>query len=91
MLDRVVGLVVKASALRVEDHGFESSLRQDFNPGSSHTSDLKIGVPVATLPGVWRCRVSGETGQPSVSILWLGEMESLFCNFYPSVAARKIV
>ena len=37
--------------------------------GSSHTSDLKIGTPVATLPGVWRYRVSAGTGRPSVSIL----------------------
>ena len=29
-------------------------------PGSSHTSDLKIGTPVATLPGTWRYRVSTE-------------------------------
>ena len=59
--------------------------------GSSHTSDLKIGAPVATLPGVWRYRVSAGTGRPSISILWLGEMESLICNFYLSVAARKLV
>ena len=38
-------------------------------PGSSHTSDLKTGTPVATLPGAWRYRVSAGTGWPSVSIL----------------------
>ena len=59
--------------------------------GSSHTSDLKIGTPVATLPGAWRYRVSIGTGQPGVSILWLGEVERLICNFYLSVAAHKIV
>ena len=59
--------------------------------GSSHTSDLNIGTPVATLTGTWRYRVSAGTGRPSVSILWLGEMESWICNFYLSVAARKIV
>ena len=59
--------------------------------GSSHTSDLKIGTPVATLPGAWRYRVSTGTGRPGVSILWLGEVERLICNFYLSVAARKIV
>ena len=80
----------KASASRAEDPGFESCLCRDFF-GSSHTSDLKIGTPVATLPGAWCYRVSAGTGQPSVSILWLGEMESLVCNFYLSVAARKIV
>ena len=37
--------------------------------GSSHTSDLKIGTPVATLPGAWRYRVSAGTGWPGVSIL----------------------
>ena len=88
--DRLVGLVVKASASRAEDPGFESRLRRDFS-GSSHTSDSKIGTPVATLPGVWRCRVSTGTGRPGVRILWLGEVDSLIRNFYLSVAARKII
>ena len=57
----------------------------------SHTSDLKIGTPVATLPGAWCYRVSTGTDWPGVSILWLGGVESLVCNFYLSVAARKIV
>ena len=38
-------------------------------PESSHTSDLKIVTPVATLPGVWRYRVSAGTGWPDVSIV----------------------
>ena len=59
--------------------------------GSSHTGDLKIGTPVATLPGAWRDRVSIGTGRPGVSILWLGEVESLICDFHFSVAARKLV
>ena len=81
--------MVKASASKEEeDHGFESRLRRGFS-GSSHTSDLKIGTPVATLPGAWRYRVSAGTGWLDVSILWLGEVES--CNFYLNVAARKIV
>ena len=37
--------------------------------GSSHTCDLNIGTPVATLPGAWRYRVSTGTGRPGVSIL----------------------
>ena len=37
--------------------------------GSSHTSDLKIGTPVASLPGAWRYRVSTGTGRPGVNIL----------------------
>ena len=52
-VDGLVGLVVKTSASRAEDRGFESRLCWDFS-GSSHTSDLKIGTPVATLPGAWR-------------------------------------
>ena len=66
--DRLVGLVVKASAWRAEDPGFESHLQRDFC-GSSYTSDLKNGTPVATLPGAWRYRVSARTGRPAVSIL----------------------
>ena len=88
--ERLVGLVVKVSAPGVEDPGFESCSRWDFSR-SSHTSDFKIGTPVATLSGAWRYRVSAETGQPGVSILWLGEIESLICSFYFSVAACKIV
>ena len=65
---RLVGQVVKASSSRAEDPGFESRLRRDFS-GSSHTSDLKIGTPVATLPGASRYRVSAGTGRTGVSIL----------------------
>ena len=90
VLKRLDGLVVKTSASRAEDPGFESPLRRDFS-GSSHTSDLNIGTPVATLPGAWHYMVSTRTGRPGVSILWLGEVESWICNFYLSVAARKIV
>ena len=82
--------MVKASASRAEDPGFESRLRRDFF-GLSHTSDLKSGTPVATLPGPWHYRVTAGAGRSGVSILWLGEVESLICNFYLSVAAHKIV
>ena len=78
--DCLTGLVVKASALRAKDPGFESRLWQDFS-GLSHTSDSKIDTPVVTLPGAWRYRISTGTGWPGVSILWLGEVESLICNF----------
>ena len=44
-------------------------LAMRFFSGSSHTSDFKIGTPVATLPGAWHYRVSAGTGQPGVSIL----------------------
>ena len=66
--DRLVGLVVKASTSGAEDPGSESRLRRDFF-GSSHTSDLKIDAPVATLPGTRRYRASAGTGRPGVSIL----------------------
>ena len=65
---RLAGLVVKASASEAEDPEYESRLRRDFS-GSSHTSDLKIGTPVATLPGNWHYRVNAGTGRPGVSIL----------------------
>ena len=88
--DHLICLVVKASASRAEDPGFESRLLREFFGVESYQW-LKIGTPVATLPGAWRYRVSAWTGWPGVSILWLGEMESLICNFCLSVAARKIV
>ena len=65
---RTAGLVVKTSTSRAEDAEFESRWRWDFS-GSNHTSDLKIGTPVATLPGAWHYRVSAGTTRPGVSIL----------------------
>ena len=68
-MDRLVGLMVKASASREEDPLFDFRfLRGDFS-GSSHTRGLKIGTPGATLPGVWHYRVSSVTGRPDVSVL----------------------
>ena len=67
-IDHLAGQMVKASASRAEDPGLESHLRQDFS-GSYHTSDLKIGTPVATLPGAWLYGASAGTGWPSVSVL----------------------
>ena len=49
----LVGLVVKASALKVADLGFHSCLQRGDFSGLSHISDLKIGPPVAMLPGAW--------------------------------------
>ena len=89
-LDRLVGLVVRHPPRERNIPG-SNPARAGIFPGSSHASDLKIGIPVATLPGAWRYRVSARTGWPGVSILSQGEMESLICNFYLSVAARKIV
>ena len=61
--------MVKASASGAEDPGFESRLRRDFS-GSSHTSDLKIGTPVAILPGVIGS-VLGLVGPVSVYCDWV--------------------
>ena len=86
----LVGLVVRRPPQERKIPGFNPACAGMFS-GSSHTSDSKIGTPVATLPGAWCYRVSAGTGRPGVSILWLGEVESWICNFYLSVAARKIV
>ena len=40
-------------ASRVADPGLVYRLRRDFS-GSGHTSDLRIGTPVAALPEAWR-------------------------------------
>ena len=63
--------MVKASASGAADPGFDSHLRRGDFSGSSHTSDLKNVTPVATLPDVWRYRVSAGTGWPGVRILSL--------------------
>ena len=65
---RLVDLVVKASTSRAAD--------LDFYP-CSHTSDFKVGNPVAALPGAWRYRVNVGTGWPGPGVLLLGETESL--------------
>ena len=78
-----MSLVVKVSASRVADLGLIPACAAILP--HSHTSDLKIGTPVVTVQGAWCYRVSAGTGWPSISIL--GEIESLICKFYLSVAA----
>ena len=58
----LLALLVKLSVLRVEDLGFISGLRRGDFSGWSHTSDLKIGTPVATMPGMWHYVVNTGTG-----------------------------
>ena len=60
--------MLKASASRAEIPGSNPVCNRIF-PGSSHTSDLQIGTPVATLPGAWHYRISAGTGWPGVNIL----------------------
>ena len=64
--DRLVGLMLNASASRAEDPGFESRLRRDYS-GSYHTSDLKIGSPVATMSG----SALGLVGPVSIYCDWM--------------------
>ena len=75
--DHLIGLVVKAA----QDPGFESHLH--------------LTLHWLTMPGTWHYTifigsVLAGTGWPGVTILSLGEMESLICNFYLSVAAHTI-
>ena len=75
---RLFGLVVKAFASRAEGQGFESRLRRDFFPGRIILVTSKLALQ--WLP----CQAPGVVG----SALGLGEVESLICSFYLSVAAR---
>ena len=60
--DRLVGLVVKASASTAAHPGSDPRLRRGDFSGSSHSSDLEIGNSVATLPSARQYRVSNGTG-----------------------------
>ena len=73
-------LASKASTSRVEDPG-SIPARAGIFSGLSHTSNLTIGTPVATLPGAWRYRVSTGTGRPGVSILGLVGPVSVYCDW----------
>ena len=66
-IHRLVGLVVRRPPRERKVPG-SNPARAGIFSGSSHTSDLNIGTPVATLPGAWRYRLSAGTGRPSVSI-----------------------
>ena len=67
-LYRLVGLVVRRPPRERKIPGSNPACVDIFS-GSSHTCDLKIGTPVATLPGAWRYRISTGTGWSGVSIL----------------------
>ena len=62
--------MVKASASRAEDPGFDSRLHRREFSRSSHTIDLKIGTPVATLLGVVGSRL-GLVGPVSAYFDWV--------------------
>ena len=62
--------MVKASALRAADPGFDSRLLQGDFSRSNHTSDLNIGTSVAT------CQVPGIIGL----VLALVGPVSIYCD-----------
>ena len=66
--NRVGGLVVRRPPRERKIPGSNPACDAIFSE-SSHTSDLNIGTPVATLPGAWRYKVSTGFGRPGVSIL----------------------
>ena len=66
--DRLVGPVVRRPPRERKIPGSNPACDGIFS-GSSHTSDLKIGTPVATLSSAWSYRDSAGTGRPGVSIL----------------------
>ena len=65
---RLVGLVVRRPPRERKIPVSNPACARIFL-GSSHTSDLKIGAPVATVPGAWCSTVSAGNGPPGVSIL----------------------
>ena len=69
--NRLVGLVVMASASRAEDPGFESRLHRDFSE-SSHTSDIKLALQwlPCQAPGVIGLAL-GLVGPVSVYYDWV--------------------
>ena len=88
--DRLVGLVVTASASRAADPGLNPALSVGILPGRDIPVTSKLALQ--WLP----CQAPGDIGSVlglvgSVRILNLGEVESLICNFYLSVAARALV
>ena len=75
----------EAFLLRVACLGLIPAFSPGFFSRWSHTSDLKLGTPVAMLPGKWRYRVNAGTGWPGVSML-LGEIAGLICKLCVSVS-----
>ena len=59
----------KASASRAEGLGSIPTFAVDLIVRSTHTSDFNIDTPVATVPGVWRFRISTGNGWPGVNVL----------------------
>ena len=72
---------VSIVCLASERPGYSSRFHHGSSSRSSHTSNLEIGTPVVILLSTWHYRVSAGAGWPGVSILWMGEIASMICNF----------
>ena len=68
LLYRLVGQAV-GRPLGCGSSGFDSRFRPGQFSSLCHTSDLKMGSPVATLRGDWCYRINSGTGGSCVSIL----------------------
>ena len=79
-LDRLVGLVVRRPPREHKILGSNPASPGIFS-GSSHTSDLNIGTPVATLSGAWRYRVSAWAPGAIGSSLGLVCPVSVYCDW----------
>ena len=81
----------KASASRAAGLGSIPAFPVGLFSSLSNTSDIIIGILVATLPGSWHHWVNIGTSWLGVNILWQVEIASLICSFCLSVAACTIV
>ena len=68
VINNLIGDLVLGARLESGRSRYEPGSRWVLS-GSSHTSDLNTGIPVAPLPGAWCYRVSPGTRRPGVSIL----------------------
>ena len=89
--DRLVGLMVKASASRAEGPGFESLLRRDFFGVESYQrlKNWALQWLPCQAPGVIGSAL-GLVGPVSVYCDWV-RWKVWICDLYLSVAARRIV
>ena len=70
-------------------------LTRDYPAGlvvkTSESRAADLGSILTCAVDFFPGRVIPVTGQPGVSVLWLGEIESLMCNCYLSVVTRTLV
>ena len=63
-----------------------------LGPSHSHTSDLKTGIPVATLPGTKTCWFNTGTGWSHVCTLWLGQTTTIsVCQLWAHQSLRYTI